>query len=91
MPRTLMPKLTDSPEIKTVAGKRKLIRDFMRRVEKDLLDKVPDMPEEWDGFELRWFIADKFEWEQHHRTPDAGGHWRRRVRAYENEKLVRNL
>jgi hypothetical protein len=84
-----MPKLIQSPEIRTVKGKRKLIREFMRRVEKDLLDKVPLMPAEWDGFELRWLIADAFEWEQRGRT-GAGG-MRRRVREYENEKLVRNL
>jgi hypothetical protein len=30
----------------------------MNRVRNELLAKVPAMPEEWDGQELRWLIAD---------------------------------
>ena len=77
------------PEIETRAGKRKLIRNFMNSVRDELLAKVPARPEEWDGHELRWLIADKFAWEQWHRTGVTK--WHRRVREYENEKLVRNL
>ena len=84
-------------EIQTRAGKRKFIRCFMNSVRNELLAKVPAMPEEWDGHELRWLVADKFAWEQHHRTGEfrlpfnQGAGWRRRVREYNNERLTRDL
>ena len=37
---------------------RKFITDLIGSVKKHLLSK--EIPKEWDGLELRWFIADHF-------------------------------
>ena len=83
--------MKDTENIRTAAGKREFLKNYLNSVRDELISKVGQMPEEWGGYELRWLVADTFEWEQRNRTPDAGSHWRRRVREYANEKLVRNL
>jgi hypothetical protein len=83
----------EKEDIRTVAGKRELIRTFLNRVRDELLEIVPNMPEEWDGHELSWLVTEKFAFEQLTAkfacTDDAA--WRERVRAFNNERLVRNL
>ena len=44
----------------TKAGKQKFIAELIGNVKKELIANVPKMPEEWDGIELRQYIADKF-------------------------------
>lgn len=70
---------------------RRFIRQLIGNVKKDLIAKVPKIPREWDGIELRQWIADAF-------TDATCGYskrkeltWKRRFRAYRNEVLVRNL
>lgn len=70
------------------AGKRKFIRELCNNVRDDLLKRVSDMPEEWDGHELRKLIADRF---AEVVISDQMKTNRRRIRAYRNECLVRNL
>ena len=41
--------------------KSKFVRDLTKAVTKQILDRVPDMPEEWDAIELRQYVADMFE------------------------------
>ena len=41
--------------------KSKFVRDLTKAVTKQILDSVPDMPEEWDAIELRQYVADMFE------------------------------
>ena len=83
----------EKEDVRTVAGKRELIRTFLNRVRDELLEIVPNMPEEWDGHELSWLVTEKFAFEQLTAkfacTDDAA--WRERVRAFNNERLVRNL
>jgi hypothetical protein len=43
-----------------VADKRRFVRNYMKSVQADVLKAVAAMPDEWDGHELRRFIADKF-------------------------------
>jgi hypothetical protein len=43
--------------------KRKFIRSFVGSIQKEALSKVAAMPEDWDGIELRVYLADKFGWE----------------------------
>lgn len=38
--------------------KQEFIKSLLHTMEADLLKMVPRMPEEWDGVELRWLIAD---------------------------------
>lgn len=44
----------------TQEDKRKFIRELINRVKAEVIAKTERMPEEWDGMELRQFIADKF-------------------------------
>jgi hypothetical protein len=73
--------------------KRRFINELIRNVRTDILAKVSAMPDEWDGHELRRYIADKFE--ESVTTVGRAGHYgkphRRRFRDYRNEVLVRNL
>lgn len=50
-------------------------------ITKILIDKIPD---NWDGFELRWYLAEKFNQQTYQ-------HSRRRKREYNNTVLVNNL
>lgn len=72
--------------MKTKAEKRKFIRDLTKSVTADLLQAVDKMPEEWDGVEMRTYIADKFEYQQIRELMPL-----KRLRAYRNEIVIRNL
>lgn len=69
--------------------KKRFIRDLAANVADELVNKVAQMPEEWDGLELRELMAAKFldSCLMRHRKAD----YRRRFREYENEVIVRNL
>lgn len=67
--------------------KKTFIRNLCNSVRDELVAKVKDMPEGWDSFELRQLLADKFERE----TCDLLSNNRKRMRAYRNEVIVRNL
>lgn len=69
----------------TKAGKEKFIRDLCASVQASVLAQVANMPDDWDGFELRQYLADKFEDAAHVRM-DA-----KRKREYKNTVAVRNL
>jgi len=43
----------------TQQEKRRFINELMTTLKRDILAKVPDMPEQWDGHELRRYIADR--------------------------------
>lgn len=69
----------------TKAEKKRFIRELTAAVRDNLLKKVDDMPDEWDGHELRLLLAAKFEREARFDMP------RRRKKDFDNEVLVRNL
>lgn len=71
----------------TRAGKRAFIRALCRNVARDVCTAVADMPSEWDGHELRELLARAF---ADCRTRLMCENHKRR-RAFENERLVRNL
>jgi hypothetical protein len=71
----------------TAQQKRTFIRDLLANVKRELLSKVPKMPETWDGIELRQFAADKFNDAAHGGALMTG----RRKSDYHNEVIVRNL
>lgn len=75
----------------TKREKTKFIRDLIAAVQKDIVKKVGEMPEEWDGHELRRYVADKFEESSMTIKRKGDPEMRRRRRRYENEVLVRNL
>lgn len=73
----------------TLKQKQKFVRELIGRVRDDVLKVLPKTPEEWDGFELRWLIADHFCMCKI--DPMGGDEGRQRKREYSNEVLVRNL
>ena len=73
--------------------KKKFIRELIGNLRERILENVPRMPEEWDGIELRQYVADRF-MNSTILTPAelrVRPHLRKRARDYRNEVLVRNL
>ena len=70
----------------TAPEKRRFIRELVSRTREELLKKVSMVPEEWNGIELRTFVADVFKREDCRRIMS-----RARVHDYNNVMLVRNL
>jgi len=68
------------------ADKKKFIKSLCNAVRDDLLSKVGNMPDAWDGIELRHMIAGAFASEAKWRDMD-----RRRLRSFRNEVVTRNL
>lgn len=68
------------------ANKSILIEQLIDNLKRDVLKRVDRMPEEWDGHELRKFIADYFS--MHYAFTDLG---RKRLKEYKNTCLVNNL
>lgn len=74
-----------------------MMRDEKARFIETLCDSVRDialahldvMPEEWDGLELREYIADKFAVERYMAYDKK--RYRKRLSDYRNERIVRNL
>jgi hypothetical protein len=70
--------------------KKTFVNQLISSVRRDIIAKLSNTPPEWDGHELRKYIADKFADQTSNvmggATPD-----RRRKAAYNNEVLVRNL
>lgn len=74
--------------LETPAAKRRFIRELIGNVQAEILARVADMPESWDGHELRRYIADRFE------DADMTMHrkeFRRRRKDYRSAVLERNL
>jgi len=44
----------------TKKEKVKFINELVGNVKKDILKKVDQFPEEWDGIELRWYIKEQY-------------------------------
>lgn len=65
--------------------KRIFIHELIETVKKTVLENVDKMPEEWDGFELREYIAYKFKEAAFYKMPT------KRTKAYKNAILVNNL
>lgn len=81
----------------TAAIKRRFIRSLTKSVSTTLVSKVGKMPREWDGNELRELIADAFDGQRNLSSRmfigDVRGYRdnKRRLAAYRNERLCRNL
>lgn len=65
--------------------KKQLIKDLCNNVRDQVLAQVQDMPEFWDGHELRQLLADRFTDAVLVKMPPS------RRRKFNNEKLIRNL
>ncbi len=77
-----------SEDIHTPTGKRAFIYKYMATVRAILLSRVKDMPDDWDGVELRTYVHDSFEVG----TTSLMKRGRsKRVRDYRNEVIIKNL
>lgn len=72
----------------TKADKKRFARELTQSVLKTVIANVDRMPEEWDGIELRDYIADKFD---ESRAFKHRPYMRKRASEYRNEVIVRNL
>lgn len=70
----------------TTAQKQFFIVELIESVKKDLLEKAQYMPEEWDGLELRQYIADQFAGNVF--GGNITNHRSRRYRLYKNEIII---
>ena len=43
-----------------IPEKLRFINDLVDNVKTDIIKRVKDMPEDWDGHELRWYISEIF-------------------------------
>ena len=43
-----------------IQGKRDFLHELLHNVKTDIMKAIPKMPEDWDGIELRWYVAEKF-------------------------------
>lgn len=68
--------------------RRQFLRNFCDNMRDSAVMMAGKMPEEWDGHELRKYLADKFAWEVSERM--RGGR-STRVKNYVNECITRNL
>lgn len=66
------------------------INELIENVKRDVLSKCNKFPEHWDGRELRWYIADKFNDAQFKSKEDQVT-MRARIRNFKNDVLVDNL
>ena len=77
----------------TKEDQAKLIDNFMNSMHESFAEKIYDLPENWDGFEIRHWIAEKFDSENllsKNRKPSSSN-LRRRRRECENDIIVKNL
>jgi hypothetical protein len=70
----------------TKQEKEQFIKDFIGRVQESMLERLDDLPEEWDGHELRTWIAEAFNWQRSRAMEDKS-----RLKKYKNDVLVNNL
>lgn len=67
------------------------VSSLVNNVANELLDQIKAgrIPEEWNGIELRWLLAQRFQDATLSTRHDRGN--QRRFRSFKNEVLVRNL
>jgi len=66
--------------------KKIFIRELTKNVQKEILKNISKMPEDWDGVELRWYIAYRFG-----QVVFGGTSSKQRRKAFCNTILVNNL
>lgn len=68
--------------------KQAFIKQFCNNMRDVAVAKAKDMPDNWNGHELRKYMADKFAWEVTDTMRDGRS---RRVRDYLNTRMTTNL
>ena len=83
--------IPESPPMDTAAGKMQFVRNLSDEVVEDMCERIDsgDVPAEWDGIELRWWLAERFS--------NLGiGYFttmlhKARYRQFKNDYIVHNL
>lgn len=73
----------------TPIQKRAFIDELINNVHSEIVNRIPKMPDEWDGHELRRYIADKFN--DSAMTVGKDKSYARRFREYKNTVIIQNL
>jgi hypothetical protein len=71
----------------TQSEKHGFVVDLMDSVTETICARIPDMPEEWDGHELRAYIVEQVT----QRVPMGTGLSGTRLKEYKNTILISNL
>lgn len=71
----------------TRADQKTFINTVCKNLKKGLLEKIKDIPEEWDGHELRLWVKDYYETNFVVTSAMKGS----RLKDYKNEIIVKNL
>lgn len=72
--------------------KRKFVRDLIKSIQASIEERLVDTPDDWDGVELRQYIADTFSDRAGAMSFQSGTlRDRKRLNEYRNTVLVRNL
>jgi len=66
--------------------RQEFIEELIGSVKEEIISKSPNMPDSWDGIELRQYIADRFSDAVIKRLLSGS-----RKRAYKNTLLISNL
>lgn len=69
-----------------LAERRQLIKDLCANLQHYLISRSNEMPEDWDGFEIRQLMADVAKSRFAHRPMEG-----KRLREYRNTVLIKNL
>jgi hypothetical protein len=69
-----------------LAERRQLIKDLCANLQHYLVGRANEMPEDWDGFEIRELMADVARSRFAHRPMEG-----KRLREYRNIVLIKNL
>lgn len=70
----------------TKKDQRRIITEMITGLRKRMIENLPNVPDTWDGIELRQWLTDVANEVYVMRPMD-----RRRMQAYRNNKLTRNL
>jgi hypothetical protein len=70
----------------TQVEQRRFIRELIGNVKKEVIANVPKMPQDWNGIELRQYIANRFA-----ACVICGTMSRDRLKEYHNTVAVNNL
>ena len=67
--------------------KKQFIKDLTSSITEEILQKIENdnIPENWDGIELRWYLRDRYEWNASYQRKT------KREKDYKNEIIVRDL
>ncbi len=79
--------------ITTKAGKRQFIKQLSKNMERKFLDKLDHVPDNWDGIEIRAWMATT--WQAENPFPKGytarSGYANNRARAFKNDLITRPL